>query len=225
MATERDPYFGPNHNDDLDEFETEDLRFRGGRPRDERPPRPRSNADFYTGGDYSRGIRHRRPADPGYDERYPAAGGYPDYSYGARYDYPAAQHAGYRQPRRDDFRYSGQRDFLDRASDEVSSWFGDEDAARRRRADDFRGRGPKGYARSDDRIAEDVNDRLTDDRFLDASDIEVSVEASEVKLDGVVTSRSDKRRAEDIADDVSGVVNVQNNLRIRSTEASSQPAG
>src|SRR5262249_10623533 len=38
-----------------------------------------------------------------------------------------------------------ERGFFDRASDEVASWFGDRDAERRRREDQFRGRGPKGY--------------------------------------------------------------------------------
>jgi BON domain len=79
----------------------------------------------------------------------------------------------------------------------------------------YRGRGPKGYTRSDDRIREDVNDRLTDDWSLDASDIEVSVSGGEVTLSGTVNSRMDKRRAEDIAESVSGVRNVQNNLRVR----------
>ena len=37
------------------------------------------------------------------------------------------------------------------------------------------GRGPKGYTRCDDRIREDVNDRLSDDRFVDVSEIEVTV--------------------------------------------------
>ena len=77
-----------------------------------------------------------------------------------------------------------------------------------------RGRGPKGYSRSDERIRDDVNDRLTDDPFLDASDIEVMVDKGEVTLTGKVTSREDKRRAEDLADNVSGVKHVQNNLRL-----------
>ena len=106
------------------------------------------------------------------------------------------------------------RGFFDRATDEVSSWFGDEQAAERRRRD-HRGRGPKNYVRSDARIAEDINDRLTDDWSLDASDIEVDVEGREVTLSGKVASRADKRRAEDIADAVSGVTHVQNNLRVR----------
>ncbi|MRX49566.1 BON domain-containing protein [Paracoccus sp. S-4012] len=78
-----------------------------------------------------------------------------------------------------------------------------------------RGRGPKGYSRSDERIREDVSDRLSDDHSLDASDIEVSVSGGEVTLSGNVDSRQDKRRAEDIADDVPGVNHVQNNLRVK----------
>jgi len=109
----------------------------------------------------------------------------------------------------------GDRGFWDRASDEVSSWFGDDEARRRRERDEHRGRGPKGYTRSDERIREDVNDRLTDDGWLDASDIEVQVSSAEVTLTGQVNSREEKRRAEDIVEDVSGVKHVQNNLRVK----------
>jgi osmotically-inducible protein OsmY len=83
------------------------------------------------------------------------------------------------------------------------------------RTGSHRGRGPKGYRRSDDRIREDVSDRLADDSWLDASDIEVRVENGEVTLTGFVASREDKRRAETLAEDVSAVDNVQNNLRVR----------
>jgi osmotically-inducible protein OsmY len=109
----------------------------------------------------------------------------------------------------------GERGFWDRATDEVSSWFGDDDARRRRERDEHRGRGPKGYTRSDERIREDVNDRLTDDGWLDASDIEVQVASAEVTLTGHVNSREEKRRAEDIVEAVSGVKHVQNNLRVK----------
>lgn len=112
-----------------------------------------------------------------------------------------------------------QRGFWDRASDEVSAWFGDDQARRRREMDEHRGRGPRGYTRSDERIREDVNDRLTDDGWLDASDIEVDVSGSEVTLTGQVASREEKRRAEDIADAVSGVKHVQNNLRVKDRSA------
>jgi osmotically-inducible protein OsmY len=114
----------------------------------------------------------------------------------------------------------GDRGFWDRASDEVSSWFGDDEARRRRERDEHRGRGPKGYTRSDERIREDVNDRLTDDGWLDASDIEIQVSSAEVTLTGHVNSRDEKRRAEDIVEAVSGVKHVQNNLRVKDRTSS-----
>lgn len=116
--------------------------------------------------------------------------------------------------------YVEDRGFFERAGDEIRSWFGDEEADRRRdmdvrRAEHHRGRGPKGYKRSDARILEDVNDRLTDDPHLDASEIEVAVSDREVTLSGTVQSRFEKRHAEDLADSVSGVTHVQNNLRVQ----------
>ncbi len=107
------------------------------------------------------------------------------------------------------------RGFWDRAGDEVASWFGNDEAERRRRQDArHEGRGPKGYRRSDDRIREDVSDRLTDDPFIDASEIEIQVSDAEVTLTGTVDSRNARRRAEDLAERVSGVTHVQNNLRV-----------
>jgi osmotically-inducible protein OsmY len=143
-----------------------------------------------------------------------------DYSRGF---YGADQGYGGRQGR-DYGQHGGERGFWERAGDEVSSWFGDEDAERRRRMDAqrggmHRGRGPKGYTRSDDRIREDVNDRLSDDAFVDASEIEVTVSSCEVTLSGTVDSREAKRRAEDIAEQVSGVRHVQNNLRVQQQTA------
>jgi osmotically-inducible protein OsmY len=61
---------------------------------------------------------------------------------------------------------------------------------------------------------EDVNDRLTDHWDLDATDIEVRVNNGEVTLSGSVDSRWAKRIAEDVAESVSGVKDVDNNLRI-----------
>ena len=78
----------------------------------------------------------------------------------------------------------------------------------------FSGRGPKGYQRSDERIREDVCDRLADDPMIDASDIEVIVKNAEVTLSGTVRERDDKRRSEDSAENVSGVREVHNNLRV-----------
>jgi len=66
---------------------------------------------------------------------------------------------------------------------------------------------------SDDRIRKEIYGRLFDDTDLDASDIEVSVDNGVVTLSGSVDSLWDKRRAEDIAKSVSGVMEVNNKLR------------
>ncbi|MBY0494908.1 MAG: BON domain-containing protein [Cyanobacteria bacterium] len=78
----------------------------------------------------------------------------------------------------------------------------------------FVGRGPKGYQRSDDRIREEICDCMTEDPMLDASEIEVDVRQGEVMLCGSVTSRDQKRRAEDVAERISGVRDVTNQLRV-----------
>ena len=82
------------------------------------------------------------------------------------------------------------------------------------RGGEHRGRGPKGYTRSDDRIREEVCDCLSDDPYIDASEIEVSVNNGEVTLSGSVSDRNAKRHAEDIIEHLSGVKHVQNNLRM-----------
>lgn len=113
------------------------------------------------------------------------------------------------------------RGFFDRASDEVMSWFGDDDAARRRQFDhreDHRGKGPSGYTRSKERLLEDANERLMHDPSLDASKVTVTCEDNEITLSGTVDSRSAKRRAEEIVDNISGVTHVQNNLRVESRD-------
>jgi len=77
-----------------------------------------------------------------------------------------------------------------------------------------RGKGPKGYKRSDERIRDEVYDRLTDDEMVDATEIEVQVSNAEVTLNGTVHDRNERRRAEDIIEQISGVEHVQNNLRV-----------
>lgn len=94
-------------------------------------------------------------------------------------------------------------------------WDGDN---QQRSGQSYRGRGPKNYQRSDERIREDVSDRLSDDHDVDASDIEVSVSNREVILSGEVDSKEAKRRAEDCAESCSGVDHVQNNLRVKQSQ-------
>jgi hypothetical protein len=79
----------------------------------------------------------------------------------------------------------------------------------------FTGRGPKGYQRSDDRIREDVNERLTQHPDIDATEIDVVVTQCEVTLTGTVDHRHSKRLAEDIAENVPGVKEVHNQIRVQ----------
>jgi hypothetical protein len=79
----------------------------------------------------------------------------------------------------------------------------------------YAGRGPRGYQRSNERIAEEVNERLTQHGWLDASGLEVSVENGIVTLSGEVDDYRAKRMAEDAALDVSGVGDVRNEIRVR----------
>lgn len=179
---------------------------------------------YYGGDDYGRGDERVRTYG------YPG----PDRDFGGGYRERERYGHGYG---RDERRDREERGFFQRAGDAVATWFGDEDGERRRRMDarqgdpgaqHHRGRGPRGYTRSDERILEDVNDRLTEDPYLDASDIEVTVANGEVTLSGTVDSRASKRRAEDIVDEVSGVTHSQNNLRVRTkggNVVTSGPAG
>lgn len=180
-------------------------------------------------------------------------------------------------------KYGRDRGWFEKASDEVRSWFGDEDAERRRLMDqrnrdrDFEGerhspersrwdmseqqnvrrdfgsqsretysnppmwqhdrvwqersnqyvpqtlqsryaghygRGPKSYQRSDDRIRDEICERLYRSSLIDASDVEVEVNQCEVTLTGTVANRDEKRHAEDVAEDVFGVTDVHNNIHI-----------
>jgi osmotically-inducible protein OsmY len=208
--------------------ERERQRMRG--PDDDR-------REPYRGRSFEDDGERRSFADPGRGRSYGPSGRYDDLSPGYR-DYEADQrriHRGDYDPGRytpnaREGRDAESRSWWDRTQDEVSSWFGDEGARRRRDWDEHttdlraehraehRGRGPKSYKRSDGRIHEDINDRLTDDPYVDAGDIEVSVKDGEATLSGFVSRRQDKRRAEDIAESVSGVKHVQNNLRVRPAE-------
>jgi hypothetical protein len=78
----------------------------------------------------------------------------------------------------------------------------------------YRGRGPKGYRRPDERIREEVCERLTVHGGIDASDVEVEVQEGEVTLSGTVADRRMKRLALDVAEGVSGIVDVHSHLRL-----------
>jgi hypothetical protein len=88
-----------------------------------------------------------------------------------------------------------------------------------------RGRGPGNYVRSDERIVDDVIDRLTDAPHIDASEILVMVEQGEVTLTGNVPDRAMKREAEDLVAQASGVRDVHNRIRVDDGSASAGRPG
>lgn len=156
---------------------------------------PRYGRQFGYNDDFDQGYRDERIDDGA--ARYADSGYYPS-------DHPFDRGGYARSP------YPYQRSFRGSSTRSGDGFYGE-----RRDEQDHRGKGPRGYQRASERIQEDVNDRLSDDPDLDASDIEVKVEGSEVTLEGRVESRRAKRRAEDCVESVSGVTNVQNNLRLR----------
>jgi osmotically-inducible protein OsmY len=81
----------------------------------------------------------------------------------------------------------------------------------------YRGVGPLNYTRSDERIREDLNERLTDADDLDASGITVEVSNGVAILSGSVDERWMKHRAEDLADSCSGVRDVRNQIQVKAS--------
>ncbi|SPA30825.1 conserved hypothetical protein; Putative phospholipid-binding domain (BON) [Cupriavidus taiwanensis] len=79
--------------------------------------------------------------------------------------------------------------------------------------------GPRNYQRSDERILEDLCEQLTRSGRLDLDEVEVRVEQGVVTLEGSVPDRYQKYRIEDIADEVFGVRDLVNHLRV------ARPAG
>jgi len=76
------------------------------------------------------------------------------------------------------------------------------------------GKGPKGYRRSDDRIREDICEMLTEHGEIDASEVEVNVKDRIVSLSGTVQNRRVKRLIEDLSENLPGVLDVRNDLRV-----------
>jgi osmotically-inducible protein OsmY len=204
----------------------EDERFGGRAAYGPQNARSDRYGQPYGGQPYGEGYYSgSRGSDEGYGYGYggrdtrrgggdPSRGGYGDRDRGV-YGYG---HGGY-GGRNDD----NDRGLLQRAGDQIASWF-DTDGGDHR-GGDHRGKGPQGYSRSDQRIEDDVNDRLSDDPMVDATNIRVSVSGGEITLEGEVDSRQAKRQAEDCVDRISGVKHVQNNLRVRQPGQTTGQAG
>ena len=165
----------------------------------------------YTGGNYAAGQTNRSFSG-GY-----GAGNYESGNYGASFrsgssgsNYSGGSSGSGSYGR--DFgstgegRWSGQQPG-NRSSSESASYWGVTGGM-------FAGRGPRNYQRSDDRIREDVNERLTADPRVDASDIDVRVQNCEVTLSGTVEDGRTRRLAEEIVEDLPGVRDVRNELRV-----------
>lgn len=79
-------------------------------------------------------------------------------------------------------------------------------------------RGPKNYQRSDERVREDVCERLWRDSEIDAGNVSVEVESGVVRLEGTVPGRRMKHRIEDIAADCPCVNDVENRIKVTRIE-------
>jgi osmotically-inducible protein OsmY len=155
-------------------------------------------SDYSTGG-YDQVDAGRRDRDFGAQAR-----GGQGYGYG--YDvetYPGGR----------DF---GGRDYRDvRTGDAAGSDYGSDYGSA-----DYRGVGPRNYTRSDERIREDLNERLTEAYDLDASGLSVEVSGGVATLSGSVPQRWMKHRAEDLADACIGVRDVRNHILVQGAGSS-----
>ncbi len=179
----------------------------------------------YDRPDYGSGYRSDRPEYPRHGSETGSSRDYRGYeqSYGQTYGQGYSQNYGQGYDQYYNQNYgrgygsgAGQRSLQEYGQ---PSGYGDDFGRGRaggfeRGGGSFSGRGPKNYQRPDARINEDVCDRLCESSEVDASEIEVTVSGGEVTLSGTVFDRQDKRRAEDLAEQVSGVREVHNNLRV-----------
>jgi hypothetical protein len=78
----------------------------------------------------------------------------------------------------------------------------------------FVGVGPKGYRRSDERIRDDVCDRLTCDPDVDPSGVTVVVAEAEVTLEGPVDSAWARHRIRSCAEATVGVRGVHDRMHV-----------
>jgi hypothetical protein len=88
----------------------------------------------------------------------------------------------------------------------------------------YRGRGPKDYVRSDERLREIICEHLTDDPDIDASDIGIEVRNLHVRLTGSIEDRELKQEVEALIERIGGVRGIDNQLRTRSAQPRTFPS-
>jgi osmotically-inducible protein OsmY len=109
------------------------------------------------------------------------------------------------------WKHSGQR-----SSDYGRGNFHDHDSRSYASIGYFDGKGPRNYKKEKEKIYEEVCEALYWDPYVDARDLEVSVDDENcVVLTGEVDSRFAKRKAEEVSEQVSGVNDVFNRLTIK----------
>ena len=194
---------------------------RGGGADQDRRDREADDRDYMSGGyadeypRHGRAVEQRRWRDQEYDSEEPIDRGRDHRDYYDAYDRERERPLD--TEHRDRFLYRG--DGEGRRGKPIGSWprgwRGPEDLRDDERwSGPYAGRGPKGYRRSDERIQEEVCERLTEHPSIDASDIEVAVSDGDVTIAGQVESRAVKHLTEVMVETVSGVKEVHNQLRV-----------
>lgn len=165
--------------------------------------------DRYRNDDFGRDREAREPFWRGIDEDRGMRAPDQEFETSGPYRQPREPHAdSYARPERSSSRYDGVY------APSAPGWSPDRFASSPEPRGGYAGRGPKDYTRTDERIREDVCERLSWDDEVDATEVSVRVSSGEVTLEGTVETRHMKRRAEDLADEVSGVVDVHNTIRV-----------
>jgi hypothetical protein len=152
-----------------------------------------SHEDWYRGRPPSGAQYGYRIGRPGEDRDYP-----PQSEWGRREE---PSWGGWR-------RQSVDWDERERAEQRARGFWGTERVERR-------GRPPRNYRRSDERIRDEVCELIARQTDVDASEVEIQVASGVVTLVGEVEDRAAKRELEDVAERVFGVADVNNNLRVR----------
>lgn len=79
--------------------------------------------------------------------------------------------------------------------------------------------GPKGYTRSDERLREDICERLMLADSVDPTEVSVTVKEGKVVLEGSVPNRGMKHTIEDLVDAAPGVQDIENRIRVERAES------
>lgn len=83
-------------------------------------------------------------------------------------------------------------------------------------------RGPKGWVRDDERILDEICERLAREG-VDASEVHIRVQGGEVRIEGALATRAERRAMVDVAERTLGVVRVDADVLVRE-DAGAPPA-